>query len=566
MTTHDGPAHTHPLLAQLHEATALLTGAGAPFEVESAVVQGETMGVLRNRARSLREVLENSFEFGDRTSMIFDDGRTVTFAGFRNDVASTAAWLQREHGIGHGDRVAICGANSYGWIVSFWALLSMGAVNVAMNGWWTEAEMQHALDLTEPTLLLFDAKRAERLGAGVTTPRFDLDADLDTMLSYAPDAPLSSNHIDEDDAAILIFTSGTTGRPKAAVLSHRSVVHYSTLQNFIGARTMVMAGLTGGSGGPPPTRLAVFPLFHVSGLGATVNSIQTGSTTAWYTKRFEADPVIDFIIANGVNIIGGTGTHILRLVDSDRCADIPPAQVLSVGMGGSATTPEIIRRVTLRFPHLDHTMSTGYGSTETGSLVSFAPNWMLEASPECIGPALPTIEVTIRDDEGTVLPEGGEGNICVRSPLLMNEYFRHPTANAEAFFPGRWFNTGDFGRIEDGVIYIATRKRDLIIRGGENIYPFEVENCIEEIPGVVETAVIGVDHDVLGQEVKAIVVVAPDTSVTDLDVFEHCRTQLSAYKVPAYVELRTAPLPRNPSGKILKHVLATGAEAGFVEE
>lgn len=566
MTDHDGPAHTHPKLADLLDATARLTGPGAPFEVEHVDVRGETMGVLRNRARSLREVLENSFEFGDRTAMVFDDGRSVTFAGFRDDVASTAAWLQREHGIGHGDRVAICGANSYGWIVSFWALLSMGAINVAMNGWWTAGEMQHALDLTEPKLLLFDARRAERLSAEVTTPRSDLDDDLAEMLAYAPDAPLPADHIDEDDGAILIFTSGTTGRPKAAVLSHRSVVHYSTLQNFIGARGALMAGMTGASGGPPPTRLAVFPLFHVSGLGATVNSIHTGSTTAWYTKRFEADPVIDFIIANGVNVIGGTGTHILRLVDSDRCSEIPPAQVLSVGMGGSATTPEIIRRVTRRFPHLDHTMSTGYGSTETGSLVSFAPNWMLEASPECIGPPLPTCEVTIRDDEGTIVPDGGEGNICVRSPLLMNEYFRHPKANADAFFPGRWFNTGDFGRIEGGVVYIATRKRDLIIRGGENIYPFEVENCIEEIPGVIETAVIGVDHDVLGQEVKAIVVVATDTDVTDLDVHEHCRERLSGYKVPAYVEIRTERLPRNPSGKVLKHVLADGGEAGFVED
>jgi len=566
MTTHDGPAHTHPKLAELLAAGDRLTGEGAPWEVIQADVRGETMGVLRNRAKSLRELLENSFEFGDRTSMVFDDGRVVTFAGFERDVASAAAWLSREHGIGHGDRVAICGANSYGWIVSFWALLSLGAVTVAMNGWWTEGEMQHALDLTEPKLLAFDAKRAERLSADVTTPRYDLDADLDTLLTYAPDAPLPAGHIDEDDAAILIFTSGTTGRPKAAVLSHRSVVHYSTLQNFIGARGALMAGMTGGGGGTPPTRLVVFPLFHVSGLGATVNGLHTGSTGAWFTKRFEADPVIDFIIDNGINIIGGTGTHILRLLESDRCAEIPREQILSVGMGGSATTPEIMRRVVERFPHLDHTMSTGYGSTETGSLVSFAPNWMLEASPECIGPPLPTCEVTIRDDEGNVLPEGGEGNICVRSPLLMTEYFRHPQANAEAFFPGRWFNTGDFGRMEGGVIYIATRKRDLIIRGGENIYPFEVENCIEELPGVVETAVIGVDHPILGQEVKAIVVVAPDSTLTDLDIHEHCRSKLSGYKVPAYVELRTERLPRNPSGKILKHVLADGGEAGFVED
>jgi len=560
-----GSAHTLPQLAAFHEATERLTGPGAPFEVIQADVRGETMGVLRNRALSLREILVNSFEFGDRESMIFSDGRRVTFASFEADVASVAAWFQREHGIGHGDRVAICGANSYGWVVSFWACLSMGAITVAMNGWWTEGEMQHAIDLTEPALLLFDKKRAERLSPEVTIPRFDLDEDLEAMLAYAPDAPLPSNHLDEDDPAILIFTSGTTGRPKAAVLSHRSVIHYSTLQNFIGARQMVLAGL-GPSTGPSPIRLVVFPLFHVSGLGATVNGLHTGSTGAWFLTRFEADDVIDFIIDNKINIIGGTGTHILRLLDSPRCSEIPPQQVMSVGMGGSATTPEIMRRLANRFPHLDHSMSTGYGSTETGSLVSFAPNWMLAVSPECIGPALPTCQVKIVDDNGNELPEGGEGNICVRSPLLMNEYWRHPAANAEAFFPGRWFNTSDFGRIEGTCIYIASRKRDLIIRGGENIYPFEIENCIEELAGVVETAVIGVDHDMLGQEVKAIIVVAPGTDLTDLDVHNYCKSKLSAYKIPAYIEMRTERLPRNPSGKILKHVLADGGEAGFVEE
>jgi long-chain acyl-CoA synthetase len=565
VTDQSGPAHTLPQLAEFLAAGERLTGPGAPFEVVPEDVRGEVMGVMRNRPRSLRELLENSFEFGTRESMVFSDGRRVTFAGFEADVASVAAWLQREHDIGHGDRVAICGANGYGWIVSFWACLSMGAITVAMNGWWTEIEMRHAIDLSEPKLLLFDAKRVERLDADLTIPRFDLDEDLSEMLAYAPDAPLPSNPISEDDPAILIFTSGTTGRPKAAVLSHRSVIAYSTLQNFIGARGMMLAGRAS-SGGPPPIRLAVFPLFHVSGLGATVNGIHTGATGAWFLGRFDAGEVIEFVIDNKVNVIGGTGTHILRLLDHPDCGRIPPEQLVQVGMGGSATTPEIMRRLAIRFPHLDHSMSTGYGSTETGSLVSFAPNWMLEASPECIGPPLATIEVKITDEDGNDLPEGGEGNICVRSPLLMNEYWRHPAANAEAFLPGRWFNTGDFGRIEGGCIYIASRKRDIIIRGGENIYPFEIENCIEEMAGVVETAVIGVDHDTLGQEVKAIIVIAQDTNLTDLDVHEHCRKTLASYKIPAYIEMRTERLPRNPSGKILKHVLADGGEAGFVEE
>ena len=292
---------------------------------------------------------------------------------------------------------------------------------------------------------------------------------------------------------MLIFTSGTTGRAKAAVLSHRSIIAYSMLQNFIGARGMVLAG-RGPTGGPPPVRLAVFPLFHVSGLGATVNSIHTGSTTVWPLGRFDAGTVIDLTVRYGINLWGGTGTHVLRLVEHDDIDRIDPAQLLTVGMGGSATTPDIIRRVEAAFPHLEDTMSTGYGSTETGALVSYAPNWMLVASPDCIGPPLPTVDVRITGPMGEVLPDGEEGVICVRSPLLMTGYYRNDAANAEAFDDGRWFNTGDFGRLDGGVLHIASRKRDLIIRGGENVYPFEVENRLDEHDEIVEAAVIGVDH------------------------------------------------------------------------
>ncbi|MEY4130684.1 MAG: hypothetical protein RLZZ31_808 [Actinomycetota bacterium] len=558
------PAHQLPLTAALRKADEELTGPGGAFETVTATVGGNEMLVFRNRMHSLAELLASTEAFGDRLAMTFSDGRQVTFTEFIADVSSVAEWMSSEYGISKGDRVALCAANCYGWIVSFWASLTLGAITVAMNGWWTTPEMQHAIDLTDPKLLLFDARRAERLEPQ-SAPVVLFEDRLEEMLNYAQRSSLPFTSVDEDDPAILIFTSGTTGRPKAAVLSHRSVIAYSTLQNYIAARSMHLMGITPTPGGPQPIRLAVFPLFHVSGLGATVNSLHVGATTAWYLGRFEADAVIRFVIDNKVNIIGGTGTHILRLLDHPDCALIPPQQVLSVGMGGSATTPEILRRLANRFPHLDHTMSTGYGSTETGALVSFAPNALLEATPECIGPPLPTVSVRICDENGNVLPEGEEGNICVKSPLVMSEYWRHPSANAEAFSDG-YFNTGDFGRLIDGVLYIASRKRDIIIRGGENIYPFEIENCIEELPGVIETAVFGVDHDTLGQEVKAVIVIAPDATITEVDVHEHCKKSLAVYKIPAYVELRTERLPRNPSGKILKHVVATGADAGFVEE
>jgi acyl-CoA synthetase (AMP-forming)/AMP-acid ligase II len=560
------PAHLDPRVEEFLAATERLTGPGAPFELVTDDVLGEPMKVFRNRPGSLREVLVGSAVHGDRLAMAFSDGREITFDQFHRQVASVAAYLRDTHGIGPGDNVALCGANGAGWILSFWATLSLGAVVVAMNGWWTQTEMVHAVELTEPSVLLIDAKRAERLdGTDLTMATVDLDADLDTMIAYDPAAAMSDTPIDEDDPAMLIFTSGTTGRAKAAVLTHRSIIAYSQLQNFIGARGMVLAGV-GPSGGPPPVRLAVFPLFHVSGLGATVNSTMTGSTTVWPLGRFDAGTVIDLTIRYGINVWGGTGTHVVRLLEHPELERIPAGQLVSVGMGGSATTPDIIRRLDEGLPHLAGTMSSGYGSTETGALVSFAPNWMLAASPDCVGPPLPSVEVRVTGPTGEVLPHGAEGEIWVRSPLLMKGYWRNDAANAEVFTDGRWFNTGDFGRLEGGLLHLASRRRDLIIRGGENIYPFEIENRLDEHDHIVEAAVLGVDHDVLGQEVKAIVVVTAGSELTEDDVRDHCAETLSSYKVPTHVEIRTEPLPRNPSGKVLKNVLAGDATSDFVEE
>ena len=313
-------------------------------------------------------------------------------------------------------------------------------------------------------------------------------------------------------------------------------------------------------------RLAVFPLFHVSGLGGTVSGIMTGSTTVWPLGRFEPESVIELTVREGINTWGGTGTHVIRLLEHPDIDKVDPAQLVQVGMGGSATTPEIMRRLDTKLPHLAGTMSTGYGSTETGSLVSYATNWMLAASPECVGPPLPTVQVKITDPVGDELPDGEEGNICVRSPLLMNGYWRNPEADADAFLPGRWYVTGDFGRMEGGLLYMASRRRDLVIRGGENIYPFEVENRLDEHPDVLEAAVIGIDHDVLGQEVGAVVVVRDGATVTADELKAFCAETLASYKVPVRIDIRSEALPRNPSGKILKHVLAGSGEHSFVEE
>jgi acyl-CoA synthetase (AMP-forming)/AMP-acid ligase II len=544
------------------EIEAELTAPGGPFAVEEATVRGEQMLVYADRPRSMREILENSRRFGDRDGVIFSDGTSYSFAELGDEIAAVAAAL-RARGIGRGDRVAICGANSPGWLLSFWATAAIGATTVAMNGWWTEPEMRHALELTEPALLLGDTRRLERLpDPGV--PVIDFDVDFDAFVAPHRGQPLPAADIDEDDDAMLIFTSGTTGRPKAAVLTHRNVVAYIQSSLFIAARGMALAGRP--LDGPQPTRLAVFPLFHVSGLSATVSAMWSGAPTVWPLGRFDPATVIELTKRYRIGGWSGTVTHIMRLLDDPAIDTLEPSQIMQVGIGGSASTPELIRRTEERFPHLKGTFSTGYGSTESGGLISFASNAMLAIAPDCVGPPLPTVAVRIVDDAGNPLPEGEEGNICARSPLVMKEYWRHPQATAETLLPGRWVKTGDFGRLEDGVLFIASRKRDLILRGGENVYPFEIENRIEEHADVEECAVIGVDHATLGQEIKAIVVVRPGATLTADDVRAWCAGALASYKVPAHVEVRTEPLPRNPTGKVMKHVLLEESTSIFVAD
>jgi long-chain acyl-CoA synthetase len=553
-----------PRYLQMVQAQEALTAPGQPYEMATETVLGARVAVLRRRPRSLRQVLvDGCAAYGGDDCYVFDDGERITFAQLEGVVASVATSLRERYGIGPGDRVAICAANCPEWLVTFWAVASLNAVVVAMNGWWTGTEMRNAVALTEPSVLLMDEKRRARLEGDVGVPVIVAERDFAELMTG--DVALPDPAIAEDDPFMLIFTSGTTGRPKAATLSNRTVIGYVQLQLFIQDRSMLVAGVTKGDA-PPSVRLSPFPLFHVSGMGTAVSTVMTGGKTVWPLGRFEPSRVVDLTLRENVAFWSGGTTHIARLLDSPDIERVPTAQLLGIGVGGSATTPDIMRRIAVRFPHLSMSTSTGYGSTETGGIASWAPNWMLRAVPGCVGPLLPTVAARITDDRGAVLPDGAEGNIEIRSALTMLGYWRNDAADKETILPGRWVASGDFGRLDDGILTIASRRRDLIIRGGENIYPFEIEDRLEEHPDVVEAAVFGVDDATHGQTVKAVVVVRQGT-VLDPDVLRaFCAETLSSYKVPADLEIGTTPLPRNATGKVMKHVLAGTSASAFVDE
>jgi acyl-CoA synthetase (AMP-forming)/AMP-acid ligase II len=548
------------------EATAQLTTSGGMFETSTETVLGERMQVFRNRPKSLAGVLASGRGFGDREYLVFDDGRRYSYGEFPDAVYSVASGLSDRFGIGMGDRIAIFAANCPEWILTFWACAVLGAQLVAMNGWWTESEARLALESTDPKLLVVDEKRGVRLGDSGDIPTLIVEREFDSLTAGSGDPISEPIDLVEDDPVLLLFTSGTTGRPKAAVLSHRIVIAFCMTQMMIGVRAGLLAPAAPTSGFVP-TSLAVFPLFHISGLLATaVSSQMSGQKTVWPMGRFNPNRAITLTREEGVNLwVGGT-THIVRLLEDPACAELDGSQLRGVGVGGSASTPEIIRRIEARFPHLVDTVSSGYGSTESGGMVSSAPNFMLKLAPECVGLPHPTVEVRIVDDDDNVLADGQEGNIEVRSPMVMLGYWENKEANSETFTDHHWLRTGDFGHLEDGLLFLASRRRDLIIRGSENVYPIEVENCLESYPGVEEVAVYGVDDSTYGQTVFAVVVPRQGASLDPADLRRHCSQLLAPYKVPVEIDVTFEPLPRTATGKVIKGALSEGSVAQFIGE
>ena len=555
-----------PTLLSTEEATARLLSPGSPFELTEEKVLGETMQVYKNRARSLRELLAQSAAHGDKDYIIFSDGRRWTYAEHLRDVGSVAAALSEQYGIGKGDHVAILAANAPEWILTYWATVSLGGVVISMNGWWAGDEIRYGLDLSKPKLLLVDQRRKERLdemkgGAGV--PVICFEDGFEALRTYSPGAALPDTPIDEDDPCLLLFTSGTTGRPKGALVSHRTLIGFTMTSFFIGARR----AMTEPPAGSPGATLAPFPLFHLSGtMGSTTATLAGGATTVWPMGRFDPEKIIELTRKEGITSWSGATTHVFRLLDHPHIESLDTSTFTQIGVGGSATTPEVIRAVGERFPHLENTVGSGYGSSETGGLVSYADNTMLREAANCVGPQLPTVQIKIVDDDGNELAEGEAGRVFVRSPLVMLEYLNNPKANAESFLPGRWVDTGDLGRLKGGRLYIESRLRDMIIRGGENIYPAEIENRIELHPDVAEVAVYGVEDRELGQKVKAVIVPNEGAEPSEESIREFCAEALAYFKVPELIEIRRETLPRNATGKVMKHVLAGEGENTFVEE
>ena len=556
--------------SRLAAVEAQLLAPGAPFELAEEEVLGERVRVFANRARTLRDVLLRAREFATAEYLVFvdrDRERRYTFADHERRVASAAATFSNRFGVGPGDRVAILAANCPEWIISFWATISLGAMCVGLNGWWTEDEIRYAVDHCKPKLLIADRKRAARVTCDLGVSTVIVEDGFDDLLAADPNAELPTQPISESDPAIILYTSGTTGRAKGVVHTHSNVTNMLMVSFFHGARLM-MANPKGTELPQLPNSILVTsPLFHVSGLHcAAVTALAGGAKTVWPMGRFDPETTLRLIEREKITGWGYTATVLHRLLSHAKVADYDLSSFRSVGGGGSPIPAPLIDKARALFPQCSHTMGIGYGLTEGTAFATLNAGEELMEDPSSVGRPVPTVEIEIRDEYGRAVAEGEEGEIHLRGPMVMREYWNDPGATKATIRPGRWLNTGDVGRLQNGKLYIASRKRDLILRGGENVYPFEIEQRLEAHPAVAEAAVIGVDHEELGQEVKAVVVFEVGQEIGTDKLERWVADALAYYKVPSQWETRVEPLPRNATGKVLKNALCEAQDPMFIEE
>ncbi|MBX7160487.1 MAG: acyl--CoA ligase [Acidimicrobiia bacterium] len=556
------------------EVEAQLTAPGAMFEITGAEVFGAPVDVFVQRPPHLRALLERSADFGDAEYLVFDTGVRLTFERHLRAVADVADALARDYGVGRGDRVAILAANCPEWILAFWAAVSLGAVAVGMNAWWAGDEIRYGIDDAEPTVLVADAARLARLGGadpGVAV--IEIESGFGALWETERGAALPAVAIDEDDPLCILYTSGTTGRPKGVVNTHRNVLGLMALQMFVGIRGMMMhppAPEVAAAMPPQRCQLVGNPLFHVSGVYThVVTMLGTGTKTVWTTGRFEPEKIMQLIEAEKVTGWSPMGSMAARVVNHPDVGRYDLSTVLTCGSGGAPMPTEVQRRLREVFPNAKKVVAVGYGQTECAGLATLNFGDGLEDHPDSVGWALPTIDVSIRDPFGEPVADGTEGEIWLRGPVVMKEYWRRPDDTAEVLTPERWLRTGDIGHVRDGMLYVNARARDMIIRAAENVYPVEIEMRLEEHPAVSEAAVVGVDHPELGQEVKAIVVLETGVDVggdIEAELTAWVSERLAYYKVPAHWDVRGEALPRNAAGKVMKNVLVGAADNPFVDD
>jgi long-chain acyl-CoA synthetase len=461
------------------------------------------------------------------------------------------------------------------WPVAFYAAAALGAIVTPLNAWWTGPELEYGLVDSGARILMVDAERLARLGEHL--PRCpDLKrvyvareqeevahphiVSLETVIgapdSWArlPDQPLPDANIEPDDDATIFYTSGTTGKPKGAIGSQRNVNSNIMASACVGARAFLRRGEAPPAPDPlAPQRATLLsvPFFHATGCMAILNpSLMAGAKLAMM-RRWDPVRAFELIERERITSAGGVPTIAWQLIEHPLRADYDLSSLESVAYGGAPSAPELVRKIKETFPH--SAPGNGWGMTETSATAASHTAEDYEHRPDSCGPAVPVTDLKIMTLEGDrELPTGEVGELWCRGPQVVRGYWNKPEATAQTFVDG-WVKTGDLARLDDeGFCFIIDRAKDMLIRGGENIYCIEVENALYDHPAVMDAAVVGIPHKTLGEEPGAVVTLKPGANASEADLRAFVAERLAAFKTPVKVLFWTETLPRNANGKILK--------------
>ncbi|SEP48512.1 class I adenylate-forming enzyme family protein [Amycolatopsis saalfeldensis] len=498
-------------------------------EIGTEVVRGIPFRTYTERPRDIRALLAFAGRWGDRPHIVQGE-RVVSFIEVRRAAEAKAAQLAGD-GLRLGDRVLLLGFNSPEWIINFWACVTAGAVPVLGNAWWSRAELADALNLLTPALVLADTRAARALPEGVPAGTWGI--------SEVAAAPAAAAAPEEDDPAAFVFTSGTSGKPKAVVLSHRSLLAGLHMLLHITRRLPQQVDDTTGDAG-----LHTGPMFHIGGIQTLMRAITVGDTLVMPSGKFDPAEALRLIEQWRIVRWSAVPTMVSRVLEHPDVHRRDVTSIKSITVGGAPVTSEFLTQLRAGLPGVEPRVATGYGLTENGGQGVAASGKDTIERPGTCGRPLPCTELRISDPDGEVL---------LRCPTQMIGYFGTDESPIDA---EGWLHTGDLGRLdEDGYLWITGRAKDMIIRGGENIAPAAVEEALGRITGVVESAVFGVPHPDLGEEVVAVVLV--DNGLTAEDLARELRSTVASFAVPSRWRIQREPLPTTHSGKIDKKQLAS---------
>ncbi len=549
------------------ESAAYLTAPGADWELTTETVRGVEYRIFRNLPPTLRDVYDQACQdHADKDFLVFQDTR-LTYAQAYRRAAALAHELIHRYGVQKGDRVAIGMRNYPEWVIAFMAVTSSGAISVSLNGWWSGEELEYGLRDSGARLAFFDRQRYERVadrlpGLGVKSIGVRREDDLpdevddfDEVWRRADGRPMPDIDLDPHDDVTILFTSGTTGFPKGAVSTHRGVLSGIGSWGYYAAQRIAMGLLEEPEENPEfqPSILMPLPLFHVSGSHAgLLASFGVGRKIVMMYK-WNPELGLELIERERVTSFNGVPTMTWEMLQSPALKQHDLRSLAAVSGGGAPVPGGMVDRLQDLLP--EKHWSFGWGMTETNAGGASNNDEGLVEKPDSCGRPCPIVELQVIDDDGNELPAGEQGELIMKSSMNIRGYWNRPEATAETIRDG-WLRTGDIAEIdEDGYLYIRDRKKDMVLRGGENIYCAEIERVVYQHPAVYEAAAFGVPDQRLGEELAVVVVPAAGAELDAAAVRAHVAEHLARFKVPRYVRVQDEQLPRGATEKIHKRTL-----------